>query len=291
MKVLVLGASGMLGSTVFNFLKQDSALHVVGTSSAGGDNLTRFNVKTDALHELLFKNIPDFIINCIGIIKPEINESIESSVENAISINSIFPRTLYNAAESSRIIQIATDCVYQGLSGDYLENSLHDATDVYGKTKSLGEIHGENFLNLRCSIIGREINKKKSLIEWVLSQQRSASLTGYDNHSWNGVTTLTFSKVVHGIITSSESHFDSSLQHLVPSNIVTKFELLCKIRSIFDRNDLTIHSAPAPISTNRTLSTNFATVNKNLWQAANYVTIPSVQDMLDEYMEWLAKKC
>ena len=34
---------------------------------------------------------------------------------------------------------ISTDCVFNGEKGNYNENSIKNATDIYGKTKSLGE--------------------------------------------------------------------------------------------------------------------------------------------------------
>ena len=98
------------------------------------------------------------------------------------------------------MIQIATDCVYSGKTGGYNEDSLHDALDAYGKTKSLGEVRSSTFLNIRSSIIGPEINHKVLLLEWFLKQPKGAVLNGFSNHLWNGVTTLQFAELCLTII-------------------------------------------------------------------------------------------
>jgi len=285
--IIVLGASGMLGSTIYNYLKTDENLNVFGTSSRSNGNLFSFNVLNDSVEKLVQDLEPTHIVNCIGKIKPEIDESSPKSIQDAIAVNSVFPIKLSRVKPNLKIIQIATDCVFDGKDSNYLETSLHNATDVYGKTKSLGEISAKNFINLRCSIIGRELEKKKSLLEWVLSHPKGGGISGFTNHKWNGVTTLAFAKVVSGIIKSKDSLFTEGRFHLVPGNSVSKYQLIEEIISQFQRDDLKISPVESSMTINRTLATLNGDINNSLWRNAGYNVPPSIEEMLNEYSIWL----
>ena len=161
----------------------------------------------------------DVIINCIGTIKPRVDELGDL---NAIIVNSLFPRLLSNYCESKEIklIHPTTDCVYTGLKGDYNENDNYDVSDVYGMSKALGETH--NCTTIRTSIIGEESVNKRSLVEWVKSEKGN-SIFGFTNHYWNGLTCLQFAKVCDKII--SENIFWKGIRH-IHSNKVSKYELV-----------------------------------------------------------------
>ena len=103
---------------------------------------------------------PNIIINCIGVIKPHIDENSPSSIINAFEINSMLPRNLLKIFPKSKIIHFNTDCVFSGKTGNYSENHKKDCNDIYGISKSLGEVSSNRIMNLRCSIIG--IEKKQS---------------------------------------------------------------------------------------------------------------------------------
>ena len=140
MNILVMGATGMLGSMVYDYFKRDSELTVFGTSrKKKGDHLY-FDLHDD-IHGWEWDEIDvDYVINCIGITKPYCHDDNMSEVKNAIYVNSLFPRKLddFAATKVFRVIQLASDCVYSGNKGTYKEDDPHDPLDVYGKTKSLG---------------------------------------------------------------------------------------------------------------------------------------------------------
>ena len=232
---------------------------------------------------------PDWVINCIGKIKPEINENDSLSVKNAIKVNALFPLQLASLEEKFKVIQIATDCVFTGKTGSYVETDEHDATDVYGKTKSLGEFNGARTLNIRCSIIGTEINRSKSLMEWVLKQPKGSNVNGFLNHQWNGVTTLAFAKITAGIIRSSTEYNKDLTYHLAPRDVVDKFTLVKLIADKFNRSDLKISPVNAETSINRTLRTSFSDLNSKFWLDGAYDTIPTIEEMIEEYVNWISQ--
>jgi dTDP-4-dehydrorhamnose reductase len=266
-RVLVLGVSGMLGSMVFRSLSARADMEVYGTvrAAAPGTSLYSFDAAAPVFDERPFKKYgPDFVINCIGIIKPYCKDDDEEGVARAISVNARFPHDLASCGErlGFRTIQIATDCVYSGGKGSYTEADTHDALDVYGKSKSLGEVRRPFFLNIRTSIIGPEEKAKLSLLEWFLAQKEGSTIKGFAHHRWNGVTTLQFAELVEEIVRRGPVFFDglvkvSPVHHFVPNEAVDKYELMKIFVDIFGRA-LTVERVDtigAPVD--RTLSSRF----------------------------------
>jgi len=283
MKVAILGSTGMLGSMVRRFLSQQSNYELTCPERRYLDAET---ATTLHLADLLQGHA--YAINCIGVIKPRIDEADPASVERAIQVNSLFPHRLARAAEIAhcQVLQIATDCVYSGQGSGYVESSLHDATDIYGKTKSLGEVHSPNVHHLRCSIIGPEDadRPKDSLLEWFLGQPQGATVKGYTNHRWNGITTLAFAKICHGIMKGSLVL--PLLQHIVPYNEVTKAELLSHFVYFYNRGDVSVGMATATTAIDRTLMTLNPPKSYEIWQAAGYERPPYIQQMIEELVAY-----
>lgn len=287
-KVLVLGGTGMLGSMIVSKLAQEGDLDITAT----GRNFTlreRGKERLPSVHWIHFDALTspissyDWIINAIGITKPHIDESNHYSVLRAININARFPYHLI--PYSAKVIQIATDCVFSGTKGNYVETDSHDATDVYGKSKSLGEVRADNFYNLRCSIIGPEPRlKSKFLIDWLIKQPEGATVQGFSNHLWNGITTLHFAKLCYAIIKNDLAPL--SLMHVVPGESVDKWTLLNKLAQAYGRTDITINKKPAEYAVDRTLSTAIPDVNAALWKAAGYKEIPDMDTMLTELADF-----
>ena len=295
-KVAVLGGTGMLGSMVVDVLAADPDLEVIATARTKPPepdlpiewrHLDVLNATPVSLEKAI--SGAEWVVNAIGLIKQRIDEKSSALVHDAVKINALFPYGLAEVArgEGARVLQIATDCVYSGSRGNYVERDLHDPNDVYGKTKSLGEVPAENVQHLRCSIVGPERNAPVSLLGWFLSQGRDASLSGFVNHRWNGITTLHFAKVCAGVIKAGEV-LPSPL-HLVPEDQVTKAELLLTFGRAFGRSDIGVAAVDAPQPIDRTLASDFPVSNADVWRSAGYVDPPSIAQMIDElakFEEW-----
>jgi dTDP-4-dehydrorhamnose reductase len=170
--------------------------------------------------------------------------------------------------------------VYSGKEGGYTEQAPHDALDVYGKTKSLGETFHPGVAHLRCSIIGPEPKDFKFLIEWFRKQPHGANVNGFRNHQWNGVTTLQFARLCGGII--REDLILPHLQHVVPSGTVTKAQMLRDFAEVYERGDIAIQEVDAKTIVDRTLATSNPDLNSALWRAAGYSQPPTVTEMIRE---------
>lgn len=230
MKIVILGSTGMLGNTVGKyFLNQFGEYNIFlsyrNVKISYGQNKFFFDAQFSNLW-----TIPecDYIINCIGVIKPFINKDTSASIQ----INSSFPRILANHCRQYRnikLIHITTDCVFSGKEGLYTEESLHDCTDIYGKTKSLGEPN--NCMVLRTSIVGEEIHKNASLVSWIKSQ-KGKEVNGFTNHLWNGITTKQYARICEKII--KEDLYEEDIFHIFSPEDISKCALLNMINKKFD---------------------------------------------------------
>ena len=283
--MVVLGSQGMLGYEVTRTLR-DEGFEVQGTVRGRQNNEGSLHFNFDGS----LKSVNEFfslvqdtsvVVNCIGLIPQK--QTSTNKYRDYISVNAMLPSFLDSSATKFgfKVIQIATDCVFSGNSGMYSEESCHDATDIYGITKSMGEINSPNFLNLRCSIIGSEIQTSVSLHDWLLQQETGAKVNGYVDHLWNGLTTLSFAKIVSGILRSGSDF--SGTRHIVPRNHLSKFELLKVIAKNTGRNDLVISEFHSGTSVDRRLMTHYPEYNEQLWVGAGYASIPNVEDMVEEF--------
>lgn len=290
-KIAVFGSTGMLGSTLTRLLQ--SKCETIYEFNRAGLSVTDSNVSrqiditsTYSIAEYLDGLELDCIVNCIGLIKQLIDENSLNSIELANKINVKFPQNLNSYANVNKIplIQIGTDCVYSGKSGWYSENNPHDPIDLYGITKSLGEKFSHTSMIIRCSIVGKELKSTNSLINWALSQPYGSTINGYTNHMWNGVTTLHFAQIVWGII--HNKRYEPGVSHLVPKDILTKYELIDLITKNFGRNDLLVRKFEAENSINRSLITVNSERNLRMWQEGGYNELPTIEQMLSTYANW-----
>jgi dTDP-4-dehydrorhamnose reductase len=284
--VLVLGSTGMLGSSIKSEL-QPSKCEIFYS-------VRERNLRSES-HEYVFDFAKDnlgtwfddkprfeYVINCIGAIPQKYAKKPEVQLRQMIELNSLLPKSLNEMSKihGFRTIQIATDCVFSGGSGKQSEKSVHDATDIYGVTKSLGEKYSPSTMHLRCSIIGKNDASNISLHNWLLAHKKNSDVYGFRNHRWNGITTTAFAKIVRGII--EQQLFAPGTQHILPADEVSKYELLQIIALANSRSDLQILPMENEMTVDRTLSSAYPSINDLLWKAGGYPAIPSISELVDE---------
>jgi dTDP-4-dehydrorhamnose reductase len=231
-RVLVLGGGGMLGHKLVQRFADhfDTWATLRGSASAiaayGIFDPAKVISGVDALH---FDTVvgavrrvrPDVIINCVGIIK---QLAAAKDPVLSLTINSLLPHRLQRLAvdEGARLIHISTDCVFDGHKGMYTEADPSNATDLYGRTKSLGETSGSGALTLRTSIIGRELSTASGLVEWFLSQ-RGGRVEGYTRAIYTGFTTDVMARLLRSVLVEHRA-LEGTLQ--VSSEPINKYDLL-----------------------------------------------------------------
>jgi dTDP-4-dehydrorhamnose reductase len=209
MKVLVFGASGMIGSAMFRVLSAKTGWQVWGTlrsedkkqffSGKQQDKLVAgVDVeKHDALVRVFARVKPDVVVNCIGLTKH--HKEAEDPLL-ALPLNAQLPHQMADLCDvaRARLIHVSTDCVFAGTKGNYGEADATDAGDVYGKSKSLGEVDYQHAVTLRTSTIGHELQSAHGLLEWFLAQQGKCK--GFSRAIFSGLPNTEFARVVRDVV-------------------------------------------------------------------------------------------
>lgn len=242
MKVLILGASGMLGNAVFRYLSKCDGLETFGTvrfSKALAffnpllQNRLLAHVDVDNVDSLawVFSQVkPDVVINCVGLVK---QLAVANDPLSALPINALLPHRLARlcAMMNARLIHISTDCVFSGSRGGYSENDFADANDLYGRSKYLGEvIDCPHVVTLRTSIIGHELDSTHGLINWFLAQQ--GTVKGFSKAIFSGLPTVELARVIADVVLPN-THLQGLYQ--VAAQPINKYELLQLVAKVYDK--------------------------------------------------------
>lgn len=241
-KILILGATGMLGNTLFSYLSKNKNLELWATvrsvekarkwfTKQQQETIVTFE---DAQNISDFKKIlstikPDCVVNCIGIVK---QAPVEKNVIAQIYVNALFPHMLAKECtkQNVRLIHISSDCVFNGEKGMYQEKDLSDAYDVYGKTKWLGEVNGKHCVTIRTSIIGHGLENRYSLIDWFLTQKHSVK--GFTRAIYSGLPTIELARIIEKYFVENKME---GVYH-VSSDPISKYDLLCLVSKMYNKH-------------------------------------------------------
>jgi dTDP-4-dehydrorhamnose reductase len=243
MRILILGASGMLGNAMMRLLAETPDLDVYGTARSFASSqyfpvrlLDRMFFGIDAEnHDRLSRVVaevePQVVINCIGIVI-HMGKTYDDQLE-VLSINSLLPHRLARLCSliRARLVHASSDCVYSGLRGGYSEDIPPDSIELYGKSKSLGEVDYPHALTLRTSLIGHALANGHGLIDWFLSQE--GSVRGYSRAIFSGLTTMEFARVVRDIVIHGQEL--SGVYH-VGAEPISKFDLLNLVARVYGKS-------------------------------------------------------
>jgi dTDP-4-dehydrorhamnose reductase len=272
MKILVLGASGMAGHLISLYF-QEKGYDVIGVSRKRIDFIHN-NQIGDATDNVFLTNLLmnhyDVIINCIGIL----NTDAENNKSKSVFINSYLPHLIVDAIGDRKIkfIQMSTDCVFEGNTGPYREDSFPNGKTFYDRTKALGEINANRHLTFRNSIVGPDINKDGiGLFNWFMSQKNI--VTGYAGAFWSGVTTLTLAKAMEKAIEEDLM----GVYNLTNNKSISKYDLLHLFNKQFRLNSIDI-SKDDNLKLDKTLISTRSDFS---------FVVPSYEQMISEMREWV----
>ena len=240
-RVLVLGASGMLGNAVLRLFAVSPGFEVTGSVrslTALASLAPQFRQRVlagidvenhDSLVQLMTTVRPQVVINCIGLIK---QLATANDPLAALSINALLPHRLARlcALSGARLVHISTDCVFSGAKGMYREDDPADATDLYGRSKYLGEVDCAHAVTLRTSIIGHELGSAHGLVAWFLAQ--SSSVQGFARAIFSGLPTVELARVIREVVIPRP---DLHGVYHVSASAISKFDLLTLVARVYDK--------------------------------------------------------
>lgn len=241
-RILILGASGMLGHTALRYFASQSGFEVFGSLrkrnpalqvlAPGARLIEGVDVEnTDSLAALLAQVRPQVVLNAIGVVK---QRAAADDPLVALPINALLPHRLARLCElvGARLVHMSTDCVFTGAKGGYVESDAPDALDLYGRSKLLGEVDYPHAITLRTSIIGPELGGgAQGLVGWFLAQQ--GSVRGFNKAIFSGLPTVELARVIHRhVLPHPELH--GTWQ--VSAAPIDKFELLSLVKRAWGRD-------------------------------------------------------
>jgi dTDP-4-dehydrorhamnose reductase len=208
------------------------------------------------------------VVNCAGITTHRQVTGPELLIANAL-----LPQHLASALGPERLLfHASTDCVFSGLRGRYRVDEAPDATDAYGVSKRLGELSvrvpAARVIVLRTSIIGPEVGTARGLLAWFLSQP--GPVRGWQNHFWNGITTLTWARLMLEIVTGARP-LPEGIHQPGTDERESKYELLEMIGAAFNHR-ITIEPVTMDAPSDRTLEPT--------------LRMPPIDVQLQELAEW-----
>lgn len=235
MKILVLGAGGMAGHVVAQYLiEKNYEVETLSNSNKLNEQTYLIDVTNLATFEKFLNSKEyDIVINCIGVL---IKQS-ELRKDLSTYLNAYLPHYLENLykTKNTKVVHLSTDCVFSGENAPYNEDSLHDGQLFYDRTKSVGEIVNDKDLTFRMSIIGPDMHKDgDGLFNWFMQQE--GKIQGYTHAIWNGITTIELAKGIEAAIKQDLT----GLYHLVPSHSISKYDLLKLFKEVFERTNVII---------------------------------------------------
>jgi dTDP-4-dehydrorhamnose reductase len=235
-RILVVGASGMLGHQAIRVLAPDFEvwgacrqpqglpdLGVPPERMLGGLDAT----KAETAHALIDRVRPDMVLNAVGIIK---QVAMAKAAVPSITVNGLWPHVLADtcAAYGARMVHVSTDCVFSGARGQYVESDVPDAFDLYGRSKLLGEVADrDNVVTLRTSMIGWQLGEPTGLAAW-FAAHRDEPLKGFTKSVFSGLTTRALTEVIRDVLLPDATL--SGLWH-VSAGPIDKYTLLADLAS------------------------------------------------------------
>lgn len=280
MKILVLGGTGMLGSqllkesfkrniNIYTTVRDpEKAMYLKVFLDINKIHILNDVKENDKIIDLIEKIRPHYVINSVGIVKQL--KIAEDHVES-IYVNALFPHILQKLSEKFefKLIQISTDCVFDGSMGNYKESDEMSAVDLYGRSKFLGEVGYGTGVTLRTSIIGHEIIRPgHGLLDWFLNQNED--IEGFSNAIFSGVTTNELSKIIFDYVINK--NIKPGIYH-VASNPISKFDLLNLVKDVYKKH--------IKINKNDSLKIN-RSLNSNLFNSISGYLPVSWEKMLIE---------
>ncbi len=284
-RILITGATGMLGSTLVKQWQPTNKVYCTSTSAALPfmQHHMEFDIKSSNYNALIEWSQPEVIVHCAALTN---GNYCQENPSEALEINGLTLKKLtQSAGKQCRIIYISTDAVFSADLNMAKESDLPNPDNVYGKSKELGEFfltqHSENYTIIRTTIVGlNSKNGKTGFTEWIVdSAQKKIPIQLFGDVLFNPISCKQLGVEILNILDSDL--FKNEIVHLSGSEVVSKFEfgirLLEKLNINFDsvsKGSILTFNQRAKRSTDQSLDCSY-------YQKTTQRSLPSLDQCVD----------
>jgi dTDP-4-dehydrorhamnose reductase len=227
-RVLITGASGMLGSTLLKVWKDRFDLYATSTqeSLAFALNYKQFDLLIGDFKELIQWSQPDYIIHSAALTNGNL---CDGNPELAFKINGLVLNELSKVIpQECRLIYISTDAVFSSDVHYANEKDAIAPESVYGKSKELGEffihLRLNNYSIIRTTIVGlNQLDGRQGFTEWIVNTAKTGNSIGLFNDVKFTPISCTHLADMLAVIISTEM-FKNEVVHIGSSEVYTKYD-------------------------------------------------------------------
>lgn len=237
MRVLVLGATGMLGQAIMRYCK-DASIFVKGLARSNADYNIDLEINTSVLEPILKYEDFDVIINTIAIVDLA---HCEAYPEKAYRINTHLAGEIAKLSESlnTYYVQISTDHYYNcDTNIQSNEKAKVSLLNEYAKTKYLGEqlvgIHRDTLI-VRTNIVGFRGNSTKTFVEWAIHEfEFKKTINGFTNMFTSSIDVKTFVTLLFLLVNDRKT----GTYNIGSKDSISKYEFLLNLAKLFQVENL-----------------------------------------------------
>ena len=283
-RILITGASGMLGSTLYKQWQSKYQIYCTGTSKAlpNMKNYMQFNLRASNFKELFDWAQPDVIVHCAALTN---GNFCQENPEEAFLINGLSSYKLaQSASENCRIIYISTDAVFSADLHMAKENYIPNPDNIYGKSKELGEFlliqNSQNYTIVRTTIVGfNEKEGKAGFVEWIIhSAKNKIPIQLFDDVLFNPISCSLLGNELSTIIDSGG--FKNEIVHLSGSEVVSKFEFGTRLLSELNIQNETVAKGSILQFNQRAKRSTDQSLDCSYYQTATKRNLPNLEECI-----------
>ncbi len=248
MKLLVIGSGGMLGHMIVRYMeKKGYDVTDISKTRKCREATIQMDILDEEFSVFMGSHSFDVVINCAAVLFGD----KKVDLENALAVNSVFPHRLKKMLVNTDtyLIHISTGGVFKGDMPPYSELCGQDTISVYGKTKSLGEIEGDNILVIRSDVTGPHMSPNaKGLFNWGIMS--TGEINGFANMRINGVTSLEYAAFIRSVLVNRPEGF----YNLCSAGNISKADFLKLIKKVFNITAFSVKDVALPVRDNTLLT-------------------------------------
>lgn len=288
-RLLITGATGMLGATLVNHFQDEYDVFATGTSKESLSffkNYLQFDLKSNSYNSLINWSKPDLIIHSGALTN---GGFCDKNPEEAFLVNGISLRRFSESiAPNTRVIYISTDAVFPSKLHLANETNCTFSESVYGKSKELGEFFLRNsnvdYTIIRTTIVGTNLNKNKvGFAEWILNAAKNnEEISLFDDVFFTPISIWDLAKEIETIL-GKEKDFSKKTIHISGTEICTKFDFGKQLIKAFGLPIDNLKRGKISEFNDRAKRSNDQTLDCKLYETITGKKLPALKETIEAF--------